>query len=445
MSMNSRRPLVDNPLFMAAFFAAMCAVPALCHGRDFFPEEYGAKGDGTTLDTAALQSAIDNCAENGGGRVVLADGTFLTGALALKSGVELHLARTGRLLASPDILDFPEWKEARHVNAQSLPRKRNACVIFADEAERISITGEGTIDGNGRHHVVEKEKGDSGWGWTYKRRLPMEESLPRVVFFTGCRDVRISDVTMVGQPAGWSYWIHDCDRVQMRGLKILADLRYPNNDGIHLNCSRDVVVSDCIIETGDDSIVVRADSRSLKENRSCERVVVENCILRSWAQGIRIGYVNDGVIRNCSFSNIVMDDTVNGIGIVLPAKPSNNDYGREATLIENISFDNIRMDGICAWPIYVKIDPSPGTRVEAVRDVRFSNVHATARRFPNLAGRADAPLRRFDFSNCSFSKVPDSEIPRLGEHGSAMLKERFFERFEHVEDFTYSNVRFNSK
>ena len=150
---------------------------------------------------------------------------------------------------------------------------------------------------------------------------------------------------MVGQPAGWSYWIHDCDRVQIDGLKILANVRYPNNDGIHVNFSRDVTISDCIIETGDDSLVVRANSRSLKENKTCERVIISNCSLRSWSAGIRIGWTNDGVIRDCSFSNIVMHDTSVGIALVLPRRkdaPGWTDYGREATEIESLSFNNIR-------------------------------------------------------------------------------------------------------
>ena len=111
----------------------------------------------------------------------------------------------------------------------------------------------------------------------------MAKSLPRMLFFNGCRNVRLEGVTMVNQPAGWGYWIHDCDRVSIRGLHIFSELRYPNNDGIHLNCCRDVTVSDCQIETGDDCIVLRANSRSLKDNKTLERAVISNCVLRSRA------------------------------------------------------------------------------------------------------------------------------------------------------------------
>jgi hypothetical protein len=167
-----------------------------------------------------------------------------------------------------------------------------------------------------------------------------------VVFFAGCTDVTVTDVTMRNQPAGWSYWIHDCDRVRFDRCTILADVRYPNNDGIHLNCSRDVTISNCIIESGDDSIVLRANSRSLKENKALERVTITNCVFRSWSAAIRLGWSNGGVIRDCNLSNIVIYDSSKGVSIDLPEykfrnpEDASNDYGREATLIENISFSN---------------------------------------------------------------------------------------------------------
>ena len=106
---------------------------------------------------------------------------------------------------------------------------------------------------------------------------------------------------MVNQPAGWSYWIHDCDFVTCDRLKINANVQYPNNDGIHINSSRNVTVSNCSIVCGDDCLVVRANNASLSENKVCERVVVTNCNLTSYASGIRIGWLNDGVIKNCAF------------------------------------------------------------------------------------------------------------------------------------------------
>ena len=429
--------------FLAGLFFSLSAA-------DFAVREYGAKGDGTTKDTTAIQSAIDACCQAGGGRVVLADGVFLSAPIQLKSGVELHLDRTAKLLASPDINDFPDWTNLKHVVNENLPRGRSACFIFADEAERIAITGDGTIDCNGTHHIKEKP-GDEWTGWKYVRLLPKDKSLPRVLFFAGCKDVVLKDVTMVNQPAGWSYWIHDCDRVQIRGLKILADVHYPNNDGIHVNCSRDVTKSDCIIETGDDSIVVRANSRSLKEDKPCERVVVANCTLRSWSAGIRIGWTNDGVIRDCSFSNIIMHDMSSGISITLPRKkdaPGWTDFGREDTLVENLTFANIRMSDVYGRPILAAIAPeTEGTRVKAVRDIRFQNVHATGLELPYLTGRPGCPLRRFTFTDCSFRKVPDDALPEDWKHhgpASGNRKPELGFVMNHTEGFRFVNTEFDT-
>ena len=403
-------------------------------GADFNVRDFGAKGDGTTKDTAALQSAINACSEKGGGRVVLSSGTFLSGAIQLKSGVELRIVKDARLLASPDIADFPDWN-AKHVVTANCPRGRSASFIFADECENIAITGEGVIDGNGETHV--RRKSDPNWsGWEFERILPMGGSLPRVVFLAGCRNVRLEGVSLVNGPAGWGFWIHDCDRVAVRGLTIRSDVRYPNNDGLHVNCSRDVDISGCDIECGDDALVVRANSRSLKENKPCERVHVRDCRVRSWASGVRVGWCCDGVIRDCSFRRIAMRDTVNGIDIVMPPMPNNPDYGREATRIEDILFEDIEMDGLYAHPLDAKVEGDPDvTRVDFVRRITLRRVRATGLELPNIRGRKDTPFRDFLFEDCAFRRVSDEELPGWERHGAANIGRTRPARFEHAEGF----------
>ena len=183
-------------------------------------------------------------------------------------------------------------------------------------------------------------------------------SSARVVFFIGCRNVLVEDVTMRNQPAGWFYWICDCDNVYFHRAQILASVDYPNNDGIHINCSRNVTVSDCNITCGDDAIVVRAYSAPLYKHTACEKVSVTNCNLTSHSAGVRIGWYNDGVIRNCTFSNLNITDTNVGVDIRLPDCPKEargSDQGEEETFIQNLNFSDITIDRVYHEPIIILI------------------------------------------------------------------------------------------
>jgi len=371
----------------------------------------GAVPDGKTKNTEVIQRAIDLCAECGG-KVVISDGIYLTGKLIMKSNIELHIAAGAVLLGSPNYADYPETENLTHINSSMLPRERNACLIFAENCKNISITGMGTIDCSGTY-FVEPINVTGLHRWTYQRIETLTP--PRVVFFTGCENIKIEDVTMTNQPAGWSYWIHDCAYVTFDKVKILADVHYPNNDGIHINCSHDVSISNCFITCGDDCIVVRANSISLKENRPCERVCVSNCTLTSYTNGIRIGWINDGTIRNCVFSNLTITDSKNGISINLPyriresgnvrifsgKKPISTDVGREDTLIENILFDTIMMSGIYSRPINISIDKDESVHCKHINNIRFSNVHSVGLYYPQFKGRSSTPIGDVYFYNCS--------------------------------------------
>lgn len=438
---------MNNNLFMNKISTlilamAFCAATMPSEARDIDLKSFGAKPDGKTKVTATLQKAINEVSKAGGGQVILSGGTFLTGPIELKDGVELHIEADATLLGSPDLKDYPNRTGSKHVIPENLPRWRDIALIYADEAENIAITGRGTIDANGKYFVRPKTESDKT-AWNYVRIVSNNESVPRVVYFTGCRNVTVTDVTMVNQPAGWSYWIHDCDLVHFDRCKILANVEYPNNDGIHINSSRDVTVSNCFIETGDDSIIVRANNRSLHEKKVCERVTVTNCTLHSWANGIRVGWVNDGVIRDCVFSNIVMTDTNVGIVIQLPGE-TDSDYGCEATLIENILFSNIVMDGIYAHPISAQIADSEFTKVEAVRNIRFQGIHSRGLQFLYIKGTEKHPFENFTFSDCTFERVSDEVLPGYKEHGSSYWDRHKEETFLHAKNFVFNNTTFTT-
>ena len=403
---------------------------------DFYIQDFGAVGDGKALNTAAIQRTIDTCFSEGGGRVIISDGTFLTGTIILKDNVDLHIEESGVILGSPncgkydenarfdirpypynvilsgDIVsygDYPDFPK-KHVNTQNLPRNRGCCLIYSEESENISITGKGKIDANGTA-FTELAPTDAHHYTKYRRiHAPTP---PRVTFFAGCKNVRVEGITLTNGPAGWSFWIHDCDDVSFERVTIDCDLNYPNNDGIHVNCSRNVTVKNCRISCSDDCIVVRANSRSLKENKICENVSVTNCTLTSPASAIRIAFVCDGTIRNCSFSDLSMIDCNAGLRLEIPDKKLiQSDYGREATLVENLRFSNITMDNVS---IFVKINLFDGedTEISSIRSLFFEKITGKCKAVMLINGTPSAPVEDIRFTNCTFIASSPEPIKKI--------------------------------
>ena len=435
-----------------------------------YVKDYHAAADGTTSDTKAIQAAIDDCAAHGGGQVILEGVCFLTGMIRMKSGVELHIERDAVLLGSTDAADFPEI-ETDFWRTQYAPRFNKRCMIYAEGCRDIAITGRGAIDCQGEAYVDPLPEGTKVWNgslWTFARKpYPVDPdgdgmvhvsgvefpvaprmasySPGRVVFFIGCDNVLVEDVTMRNQPAGWSYWICDCEHVHFHRARIRASVEFPNNDGIHINCSRDVTVSDCDIACGDDGVVVRAYARPLRRYTPCERVTVTNCNIISHASGIRIGWINDGSIRNCTFSNLTMTDTNKPIAIELPSNDGPHrisDEGDERSLFENLSFSNIVMDRCYDAPITIAIGEH--NLCEAIRNIYFTGIHAFSGKMPRIVGREDCHVKNIYISNSQFTQVPYAAMNnKYGPLQAALGVVQTPPEFRHVDNLVISDSVFS--
>ena len=317
----------------AALLALLAASAA--SGRGFASDvtAFGAKGDGTSDDTAAIQRALD-----AGGIVRFPKGVYLTGTLHLRSNGGLDLAKGAKLLATTD---RTKWN-GRDLCPQNLAYQPDWCsgahLICAVGVTNVFIRG-GEIDGNGRAF----HRGSFHFAVCGRRHLDEGSFRPRqMLYFCEARGVCIEGTRLVNS-AYWNCLLHGCEDVLVRDVTVRSDPDIGENDGIDIDCCRNVRVENCDIVTGDDGVAVRANPKGLLNGRTmCEDVQVANCTVRShYAHALRIG-VGDGAIRNCRFSGIRMQGTRGGIWIC-------SKYGGKSRGVDmrNILFENIEVDAVC--------------------------------------------------------------------------------------------------
>jgi hypothetical protein len=370
-------------------------LPIFLQAATFDITDFGAVPADKGLSTAAIQKAIDTCNQQGGGKVLVPEGEFLSGALVLKSNVNLHLETGAVLKGSSIITDY-------QINGVTYG------LIHAREARNVSITGQGEINGNGtiffnpdKPHVGQDfDRSFTRQGDKYMNfengiedgPIACDDRPHMLVVLLRCENVLIENVTFRDSPS-WTFRIGDCDRVNVRGIKIDNNLLVPNSDGVHCTTSRNIHISDCDIRAGDDAIIVTGfgdeitvggdDTKSDKDYPSrkignktgyAENITVTNCTLQSRSSGIRVGY-GENSIRNCTFSNLVIYESNRGIGV----------FARDAGSIENIFFSDIviqtRLHTGHWWghgePIHVSaIGQNRDVPVGSIKNIHFNNIMA---------------------------------------------------------------------
>ena len=397
---------------LAAFFILMF-FSRLGNGsvqhKDYNILRYGAVGDGSTKDTEAIQRTIDVCAQNGGGTVRVPPGTYLIGTIQLRSNINLHLEEGAVLLASTERSDYPpelgtpnRQHDGKEIRDWSSNAGREHLIVARKEKD-VSITGHGTIngqgkvffgyDGSGREPIA---SGANGW-------RPF-----RMIAFVECRDVTVQDVSLI-DASGFSLWPFGCDTVAIRGITIRSD--GPNTDGIDVDCSRNVRISDCFVSTGDDAIALKSGtSRFGGRVVACENITVTNCCLSSKTCGVRIGYEGDAPIRNCTFSNLTISNTRTGLNMLVPYHPK---YGIDhGPSIENIVFQNIVMDVNQAF--FLSIDDK-ARRPGCIRNIVFSDIIATSRRASYIGGSESICIEKVRFDNVELTLTGEMDETFSGD------------------------------
>lgn len=339
----------------------------------------GAVGDGKTDDAKAIQQAIDRCSAEGGGRVLFPrNHTFLAGPIELKSNVELHLEATATLKANPD-------ESIYQLSAFGENRGEGMLWLYANDAENLSITGKGTIHGNGIAFMG-KELEDS-----YELKPLADQTFdprPHVLTLTAVKNLTIRDVT-IKEGAYWTVHLIGCDGAVIDGIQLLNNLKIRNGDGIDIDHSKNVRIANCHITSGDDCICLK-NRREFEKYGSCHDITVTNCVMSSRSCAIKIGSENMDSIYNVVFDNCIITASNRGLGI------QNRDEGT----VTDVTFSNIQMD--CrlwsdvwwgkAEPIYVTSYPRangnhkdanwcfPKGQIEGkcgeVKRIRFYNISA---------------------------------------------------------------------
>lgn len=345
--------------------ALSCLAPLAC-GRDFHLADFGVEPNSDSVQTAAIQRAVDECSRQGGGRVVAPAGDFTTGTIVLKDNVELHLSEGARLIASASYDDFPvfppsEYRSQKDVGGWS-------ALIFADGAENIAITGNGAIDGRGfgRKGRVSGKPGDSS-------------GRPRNILFISCRNVKVEGVSMFNA-ASWNQHYLNCEDVVVSGISVSNHCN-GNNDGIDIDGCRRFLLKDSVLDSDDDAIVLKSTGAA-----PCEDVVVRNCVARSRANAIKCGTESVGGFRRIRIEDCVVEPVQvknapkfvrhNGIAALSLEVV-------DGGVMDDVVVRNIRIEGYRV-PIYVRLGArgrrrdsgAPPSESGSMRGVLIQNVEA---------------------------------------------------------------------
>ena len=375
--------------------------------------DFGAVGGGATLQHEAINRTIAACHRDGGGTVLVPAGIYLIGTVDLLSNVTLHLEAGAVLKGSPNLADYRALPYASEL--------RNTMLILADGATNVALTGRGAIDGNADAFARYGEA-DTSRDFEARHTRQGEAYLkinddssdgpvkhkPRpgiLILLRQCRDVLVRDVRLLNAP-NWCLHVACSEDVLLTGLEIRSSLLMPNSGGLDVSLTRNVRISDCNIEAGDDAIAFSPCADGFGTG-TAENIVVQNCVLLSRSAAIRIGWgLHD--FRNLLFNNIVIRDTNRGIVLNV----------RHGETIEHVTFSNILIETRLykgKWwgkgePIHISAvkERQDEARPRAVRNVTFSHVSATGDHGVVIYGEGDGAIEAVTFDHCRLTLRPSA-------------------------------------
>jgi polygalacturonase len=418
-------------------------------------KDFGAKGDSSTINTLSIQRAIDACHENGGGRVLIPNGQFITGSIMLKSNVELHLTNSAKLYGSVKAEDYPHKISCmKSFSPNGIDRQEFFGLIMADGAENIAITGKGTIDGRGALSEDFRSYPTSEDGSTWHK-----PERPRLIMMYNSSHIKIHDVSIV-HPANWANHYKRCDFLEIRGIYIYSHGN-ANNDGLNLDECQDVTISNIVIDADDDGLVFKSLG-----TRASRNIAVTNSVISSKITPIKVGTETGGDFQNITISNCIIRPSkeknvfdplrkpVHGAGIALEIV--------DGGIMDGVTISNIVIENSYA-PFFLKLgnrgrkyggeEPAPGQ----MRNIILDNI--ICRNVQNdfsstITGFPGHYIENLTLSNIRMEMVggtqtidwnpmPENEknYPWPGMFGNELPYPAYGIYFRHVKNLTLFNVQ----
>jgi polygalacturonase len=426
------------------FIAILLATPCFAQLKQYNITAYGAVANSGAVCTKALQAAIDDCNANGGGDVVVPTGVFIIGTTNLKSNVNLYLQKGAVLRGSPNLNDYTPYTPDtpyQHIHLG---------MFFTHDAENVSITGQGQLDGNGdAYFELDKAKTLDTSVTKYSRQganfrhidsgigdgpvVPKDRPY-QMFIFSNCKRVTIKDVFITKSPF-WCMHMADCESVLISGIRLWTSMLAPNADGIDLTSCNNVIVTGCDIRTGDDSFAITGFDHHFEVpgfehlHHDAGNILISNCTLQSSSSAIRVGFLDQNNVRNVQVSNCTISNSTRGIGIFLRDKGS----------LENLSFSNITIETKLrtgdwwgnAEPIHISaVRGKAGVKLGQIKHVTFDNIVCKGENGMLLWGTDESVLHDIYFNHIRFeltdSKLNDIAGGNIDMRGTLYVKDGLF-------------------
>lgn len=374
-------------------FIILTSISILTQAADVEVTTQGAKGDGTTVNTIAIQKSIDACATSGGGKVIFPAGNFMTATLVLKSNVILHLSSGCTITGVKGASNYPYQQAGIPFYGENWAKQ---ALIYANKAENIGIEGKGTIDGQGASFEINTIKKPD----RYMNR-------PYLIWFVACKKISVKQVHLRNS-AFWMQHYLGCEDVVIDGISIWNHSN-KNNDMMDIDGCKNVLITNVNGDSDDDGLTLKSTSKLISEN-----IVISNCVFSSHCNGLKFGTESTGGFRNVTITNCVIKPSAQLTTIY--GKPAGNSGISlemvDGGIMENITISNIVIDGPQV-PLFIRLgnrarkhtDNAPAPAIGIARNINISNVVATGADITgcSVIGLDNAIIEDVSLSNISIS------------------------------------------